>query len=134
MFSDNIINNLCLGEDKDVSEIIRMCEIDKILNKRNLNLNYIIEENGFNFSGGEKQRIILGRALQRKFKILLIDEGLNQMDVNLERRVLKRVFNKYKNEIIIVVSHRRDNLDLYDRNIEMCKGRIVKDVRRSAQL
>lgn len=131
LFSDNIINNLCLGENKNVSEIIRMCEIDNILNKRNLNLNYIIEENGFNFSGGEKQRIILARALNRKFKILLIDEGLNQMDVDLERRILKRVFNKYKNEIIIVISHRRDNLDLYDRNIEMCKGRIVKDVRRN---
>lgn len=128
LFSDSIINNLCLGEEKDISEIVKLCEIDTILNKRNLNFNYIIEENGFNFSGGEKQRIMLGRAMLKNFKILLIDEGLNQMDVNLERRILKRLFNKYKNETIIVVSHRMDNADLYDRNIEMSKGRVVRDV------
>lgn len=131
LFSDSIINNLCLGEEKNLSEVVRSCEIDTVLNKRNLNFNYIIEENGFNFSGGEKQRIILGRALLKKFKILLIDEGLNQMDSNLERRILKRLFKKYRNETIIVVSHRMNNADLYDRNIELCKGEIVKDVRKS---
>ena len=71
---------------------------------------------------------MLARALLKNFKILLIDEGLSQMDVNLERRILKKLFNKYKNETIIVVSHRMDNADLYSRNIQMEKGRIIKDV------
>lgn len=131
LFSDSIINNLCLGEEKDVNEIIKLCEIDNILNKRNFNFNYIVEENGFNFSGGEKQRIMLGRALLRKFKILLIDEGLNQMDINLERRILRRLFNKYEKETIIVVSHRMDNADLYDRNIELSQGKVIRDVCKS---
>lgn len=131
LFSDSVINNLCLGEETDVTDIIKLCEIDTILNKRNLNFNYIIEENGFNFSGGEKQRIMLGRALLKDFKILLIDEGLNQMDVNLERRILKRLFNKYKNQTIVVVSHRMDNVDLYDRNIELCRGEVIRDVCKS---
>ena len=101
------------------------------MNKRKINLNYVVEENGFNFSGGEKQRFILGRSLQKDFKILLIDEGLNQMDVNLERRILKRLFSKYHDKTIIIVSHRLDNLDLYDRNIEIKDGKIVKDVKKS---
>jgi len=128
LFSDSIINNLCLGDDLNAGEVVRLCEIDSILNKRNLNLNYVIEENGFNFSGGEKQRLILGRALLKQFKVLLIDEGLNQMDVNLERRILKRMFDKYKNETIIVVSHRMANSDLYDRTIKLFQGRVIKDV------
>ena len=128
LFSDSIINNLLLGKEEDISGVIELCEINQILNKRNLNFNYIVEENGFNFSGGEKQRIMLARALLKNFKILLIDEGLSQMDVNLERRILKKLFNKYKNETIIVVSHRMDNADLYSRNIQMEKGRIIKDV------
>lgn len=128
LFSDSIINNLCLGEEKEIIDVVKLCEIDSILNKRQLNFNHIIEENGFNFSGGERQRIILGRVLLKNFKILLIDEGLNQMDVNLERRILKRLFNKYSDKTIIIVSHRLDNCDLYDRNIEINKGKIVKDV------
>lgn len=131
LFSDTLLNNLSVYKKDNLEEVINLCEIDKILNKRKINLNYVVEENGFNFSGGEKQRLILGRTLQKDFKILLIDEGLNQMDVNLERRILKRLFSKYHDKTIIIVSHRLDNLDLYDRNIEIKDGKIVKDVKKS---
>ena len=131
LFSDTLLNNLSVYKKDKLEEVISLCEIDKILNKRKINLNYVVEENGFNFSGGEKQRFILGRSLQKDFKILLIDEGLNQMDVNLERRILKRLFSKYHDKTIIIVSHRLDNLDLYDRNIEIKDGKIVKDVKKS---
>ena len=128
LFSDSILNNLCLYEIKDIIEVVKTCEIDKIMNKRNINYNYVLEENGFNFSGGEKQRLILGRALLNDFKVLLIDEGLSQMDINLERRILKRLFLKYKDKTIIIVSHRMNNIDLYDHHIEIDNGNIVKDV------
>ena len=131
LFSDTLLNNLNVCNSDKLKEIINLCEINSILDKRKINLNYIVEENGFNFSGGEKQRIILGRALQKDFKILLIDEGLNQMDVNLERRILKRLFSKYSDKTIIIVSHRLNNLDLYDRNMEIKGGKIVKDVKKS---
>lgn len=130
LFSDSILNNLSIYQKDRLEETTHLCEIDKILDNRKINLNYIIEENGFNFSGGEKQRLILGRALQKEFEILLIDEGLNQMDVSLERRILKRLFSKYCDKTIIVVSHRLDNLDLYNRNIEIRSGTIVKDVKK----
>ena len=128
LFSDTLLSNLNLYADAGVNKVVKLCEIDKIINKHNINFNYILEENGFNLSGGEKQRIILGRTLLQNFKILLIDEGLNQMDVNLERRILKKLFAKYSDKTIIVVSHRLDNMDLYDHYIELMNGYIVKDV------
>lgn len=131
LFSDTLLNNLSLYEKKDVAEIAKLCEIDQIMNKHNINFNYILEENGFNLSGGERQRIILGRALLQDFEILLIDEGLSQMDVNLERRILKRLFKKYSDKTIIVVSHRLDNLELYNHYIELSHGKIVKDVNKN---
>ncbi len=131
LFSDTLLNNLSLYEKKDVVEITKLCEIDQIMNKHNIKFNYILEEDGFNLSGGERQRIILGRALIQDFEILLIDEGLSQMDVNLERRILKRLFKKYPDKTIIVVSHRLDNLDLYNHYIELSHGKIVKDVNKS---
>ena len=88
----------------------------------------MIEENGFNISGGEKQRIILARTLLRKFEILLIDEGLNQMDHNLERRILKYLFNKYKDKTIIIISHRLNNQDLFDQLIEINDGKLKRCV------
>lgn len=131
LFSDSLLNNLTLYENKDVVEITKLCEIDQIMNKHNIKFNYILEEDGFNLSGGERQRIILGRALLQNFEIILIDEGLSQMDVNLERKILKRMFKKYFNKTIIVVSHRLDNLDLYNHYIELSHGKIVKDVNKN---
>ena len=88
----------------------------------------LIEENGNNISGGEKQRIVLARALLKPFNLLIIDEGLNQMDINLERRILKRVINKYPDKTIIVVTHRLENMDLFDKVIELKEGRLKRVV------
>lgn len=131
LFTDSILNNLDSSDFKEVLDISRICEIDKILSTRNINYYSMLEENGFNLSGGERQRIILGRLLLKKFDILLIDEGLNQMDINLERRILKRIFRKFKDKTIVIVSHRLENMDLYNHVIELSNGKIVKDVMKN---
>ena len=53
----------------------------------------------------------------------MIDEGLSQMDINLERKILKNIFNNYKSSTIVIVSHRLDNMDLYDKVIRVEKGK-----------
>ena len=66
---------------------------------------------------------------------LFIDEGLSQVDTSMERRILKNIFRYYKDKTFIIVSHRKDNLDLFDRVIEMKQGSIVLDVsKRDAPL
>ena len=49
----------------------------------------LIEENGFNISGGEKQRFILARTLLTKSDVILLDESLSEVDIDLERKILK---------------------------------------------
>lgn len=129
LFTDSLYNNLNIDNDNidRFTNVIKDCYIEEIVKNNKLGYNMIIEENGFNISGGQKQRIVLGRALLKKFNILLIDEGLNQVDVNLERKILKNIFERYKNKTIIFVSHRLENLDLYDHLIEIENGIIKKD-------
>ena len=85
-----------------------------------------LEENGANLSGGERQRIILARALLKGGDIILIDEGLNEIDISLERKILKNIFNFCLDKTIIVVSHRIENIDLFDKVIRMSEGTIKK--------
>ena len=128
LFNDTLYNNL-IFDDSDTSEfleITKMCYIEEFLDN-NLGFNMLIEENGFNLSGGEKQRIMLARALLKKFEILIIDEGLNQLDINLERKILKNIFKKYKYKTIIIISHRLDNADLFDNLIKIEKGVVIKN-------
>ncbi len=129
LFNDTIINNIKLdcSDDLLIINICKICEINSIVSKNSLGFNYMIEENGFNLSGGERQRIILARSLLRKFNILIIDEALNQVDVLMERRILKNIFNFYRDKTIIFISHRLNNCDLFNHIIEMKEGKIIKD-------
>ena len=86
----------------------------------------MIEENGFNLSGGQRQRVVLARTFMKQAPIILIDEGLSQIDDSLEREILTNVFDKYDSTIIIV-SHRLSNTDLYDRVIHFVDGEIVDE-------
>ena len=130
LFTDTLYNNIILNRNIDNNqflEITKLCEVSEIIKNNSLGYNLLIEENGFNLSGGEKQRVILSRSLLKPFNILIIDEGLNEMDINLERRILKRIFNKYKDKIIIIISHRLENMDLFDRVLEFSNSRLIKD-------
>lgn len=126
LFTDTIYNNI--GNSDNFSEISRICLLEEVVKDFKLGYNTLIEEDCFNISGGQKQRIILARAINNNFNILLIDEGLNQLDINNERRILKNLFNYYKNKTIIVVSHRLDNMDLYDQVVEISKEVIKNEL------
>ena len=130
LFTDSLYQNANLYRELKPREVISslsLTKADKII-KNDLGLNSLIEENGFNLSGGEKQRIILARSLLNKSKIILIDEGTNQLDVSLERVILKNIFEKHKNKTIIVISHRMNNLDLFNHLIRLEKGVVTEDV------
>ena len=131
------INYICQKETiftgtlKDNLELLGKYDQRDICEIKDIGLEYddLLEENGFNLSGGQRQRIILARALNI-FNILIIDEGLSEVDVNMERRIIKGLLERYKNKTIIYVSHRRDNLDLFDRLVEINDGKILTYERR----
>jgi len=122
LFNDTIRNNIIL--DKEISEgeflnVSRLTYVDEIIKDDLLGYDKMLEENAINLSGGQRQRIILARALLRNSKIILIDEGLNEIDINLERKILKNIFNYYSNITFIIVSHRFNNMDLFDKVIKI---------------
>lgn len=133
LWTGPIYENILLGKepDGDYREVLALTEVDSILHKSSLGHHFVLEENGANVSGGEKQRIVLARTLLLPFQILLLDEATSQIDSNMERRILKRIFKRYPDKTIIMVSHRLDNLDLFDQKIEIKNGRVLEDVSKN---
>ena len=128
LFTDTLYNNIVMNNkisSNELQKIIKICELDDIVSNK-MGLNMLIEENGFNLSGGERQRIILARALVNIKDYLFIDEGLSEVNVDMERRILKKLFSTYKSKTIIVVSHRLDNLDLFDKLVKLDKKEIIE--------
>ena len=91
LFNDTIRNNILLNREISEIDYLNICKIlhiDDIVKDNVLGYDYLIEENGINISGGQRQRIILARGLLKSSKIIMIDEGLNQIDIKLEREIL----------------------------------------------
>ena len=128
LFTDTISNNI---DSDNIIDISKICLTDEIVKNNQLGYNMLIEENGFNLSGGERQRIILARALANEFDILIIDEGLSQVDINMERKILKNLFENYNDKTIIFISHRLENMDLFNQVIKLKKGRISDDLSKN---
>ena len=128
IFNDSLINNLNFysRDNNEVLNMARLVEFNEIMDN-DLGLNMMIEENGLNLSGGQRQRIVLARALLKQAQIILIDEGLSQVDVPLERKILKNIFNEFRDKTFIIVSHRMENVDLYDRVIKINNGEIIDE-------
>ncbi len=126
IFTTSIQKNIEIKGSKDLNKIKQMCYLDEIAQENDLGYHTLLEENGFNISDGQKQRIVLARSLQ-DFSLLIIDEGLNALDINLERKILKNLFKYYKDKTIIIISHRLNNLDLFDRFIKLEDGQITLD-------
>lgn len=133
LFTGPLITNILLDKEpnEQYQEIVKLTEVDEIIKNNSLGHHLVLEENGANLSGGEKQRVALARTLLLPFEILLLDEATSQMDVSMERRIVKRVFQKFKDKTIIMISHRVDNADLFDELIEMEHGTIKKDVKKN---
>ncbi len=127
LFSDTLENNI----GNDIYKVSKICLVDEIVKKMQLGYKTLIEENGFNLSGGEKQRIILSRAISNPFDILIIDEGLSQVDTNMERVIMKNILKEYNDKTIIFISHRLDNMDLFNQVIKIEKGKIVDDLSKN---
>ena len=105
LFNDTLRNNLTMYQkvsDGRLLEVLNNLGLDKYANTQALN--GIIMENGANFSGGEKKRICLARALLRDTDVLILDEPLANLDsVTAER--IEDLLLSIQNKTILVVSH-----------------------------
>lgn len=124
LFTDSIYNNIVLNKKIDYNHFLNICKnlyIDKIVDKNILGYDMLLENNASNISGGEKSRIILARSLINKpnANIYIIDEQLSSLNINLERNILKYLFEVLKDKTVIVISHRLNNKDLFDNIIEI---------------
>ena len=122
LYTDSVFNNITLGRKisyKNFLNIGKNLFIDKIVEKSNLGYNYMIENNGENISGGERMRIIIARTIISKYNVYIYDETFSSLDISMERDILKYLFELYKNKTIIIISHRKSNLDLFNKVVKI---------------
>lgn len=121
LFTGSIKSNLLMfkgSSNKELNKAIKTTLLDKTIKSKNINLDYLLEENGHNLSGGEKKKILLTRALLRNTDYIIFDETFDEIDIESERKIISNIKSNYK-KTIIVISHRLSNIDLYNKKVEV---------------
>jgi len=129
LFNDTIKNNIMMYKEYPEDEFIKacnMCLVNNIL-KDEKKYDTLIEENGFNISNGERQRIVLARSILRKSNIYIFDEAFAGIDINNEKKILKNIFEYLEDKTVIIISHRFNNKKEFDRVLKLEKGKINED-------
>lgn len=116
LFTDTIENNIKINnnDEEKYKKITSLTFVNKIINNKRLKDKYFIEENSFNISGGEKQRIILARGLMNEFEYLVLDEVLSEVDKPIEINIINNLKKEYKDKTIIYITHDEKLKSLFD--------------------
>lgn len=106
LLSDTIYNNITLGNEKDITAVLRDVCFDADLERMPKGQNTQVGNSGIRLSGGQQARIALARTLINKNKIIILDDPFSAVDMKTEERIIENLRNNYKDSIIILISHR----------------------------
>jgi len=114
LIDDTIKKNLYLFSNENNSDINKKKNLPKFLNFiDNLpeKANTIVGENGKYLSGGQAQRIAIGRALLSKPEILILDESTNSLDEDIEMEIINEIIELRSDILLIFISHNKKIID-----------------------
>lgn len=127
LFTDTFYNNIVLNGNvlkENFEKIVKITKVDEIVKDDGLKYRKVIEEDGFNLSTGERQRVILARALIRKSDIYIFDEAFSQIDLNKTEEILNDVLKYLEDKTVIVISHRNNFYKLFNRVLKLENSQI----------
>ena len=127
LFKGTIKENLLWGNenatDADLIDALKKAEAYDFVMDKEGGLDAVVEQNGKNFSGGQKQRLTIARALVRKPEILILDDSASALDYATEAR-LRHTISTFEEMTVFVVSQRTSSLMGMDRIVVLSDGRI----------
>jgi ATP-binding cassette, subfamily C, bacterial LapB len=131
LFSGTIWENILLGREEPDSDIVERAimasGLDQFIARTVEGYTRQVGPGGSHLSGGQRQAVILARALIRVPQVLLLDEPTASMDITSERHVIDGIAKATRGQTLIIATHRMAALDIVDRVIWLDGGRIVAD-------
>lgn len=130
IFSDTIARNIAVGaEYPDMPKLmhaIKVANINSFIEILPLGLNTKIGASGNGLSQGQKQRILIARAVYKDPEYIFFDEATNALDANNERVIMENLENFFKGRTVVVVAHRLSTVKNADNIIVLDNGAIIE--------
>ncbi len=129
IFSDTVRRNILLGEPEDNARLARAVEmacLTDYVEKQPLGLETKVGSEGISVSGGEKQRMMIARAIYKDPQYLMLDEATSSLDAENERRITENLDRHFRGRTRIVIAHRLSTVKNADQIVVLRKGRVVE--------
>ncbi len=130
IFSESIARNIAVSDDdinlERLEQAARIACIHKDIMKLPLKYNTKIGCDGVGLSQGQKQRILIARAVYKNPNYIILDEATNSLDAKNEKEIIRNLDEFYKGRTVIVVAHRLSTVKNADQIIVLNEGRVVE--------
>ena len=130
LFEGTIRENIAFGRPgapiEDIVEAAKKAYIHEMITGLPDGYDASVNEQGKNFSGGQRQRLAIARAILRDAPILILDEPTANLDVEAEIEVLKALHTLMAGRTVLTISHRLSTLGQVDEIVMMSEGRIAE--------
>lgn len=128
IFSESIARNIAVGDEEIDTERLRQAAriacAEEFIERLPLRYNTVIGPDGQGLSQGQRQRVLIARAVYRNPPFLFFDEATNSLDANNERAIVENLTEFYRGKTVVVVAHRLSTVRHADQIIVLDKGRI----------
>ena len=130
IFSDSIANNIAVSDEfpdrKKLLHAVKVANIQEFIESLPLGYNTKIGQNGVGLSQGQKQRILIARAVYKNPEFIFFDEATNALDANNERVIMENLGQFFKGKTVVVVAHRLSTVKNADQIVVLEKGKLVE--------
>jgi ATP-binding cassette subfamily B protein len=130
IFSESIAQNIAASDnviDKErLVNAAKIANIHDFIMELPLKYNTLIGNEGQNLSQGQRQRVLIARAIYKNPVFLFLDEATNALDANNEKAIVENLQYYYKGKTVIVVAHRLSTVKNADQIIVLNSGRVVE--------
>lgn len=133
IFSDTISENIAPGDENidtvKLRNAVRIANISDFIDGLPLGFNTKIGQEGSGISQGQRQRLLIARAVYKNPEYIFFDEATNSLDANNEKVIMKNLeefFKHGKNKTVVVVAHRLSTVKNADQIIVLEKGEIIE--------
>lgn len=130
IFSDTIANNIAIGDDEIDKErlgyAVQMANIQEFVDSLPLKYNTKIGQEGVGLSQGQKQRILIARAIYKNPEFIFFDEATNALDANNEKVILENLDEFFAGKTVVVVAHRLSTVKNAHQIVVLEKGNLIE--------
>ena len=125
LINASIKENIFMGDTFDFKPV-KTALVDEMLKTNKIDYDYKIDSTNSNLSGGQISKIIIAQALNSKRDFIIFDETTSNLDIKTERRIFDNIKRKYKDKTIIVITHRKSNINYFNKVFLFNDGKIIK--------